>query len=206
MNILAIGAHFDDLELGCGGTLARHVRQGDRVIVATNSGFERLDGNELRPVSTALEEGRSASKIIGYQLIAGDIPTFHVEYGETLHTKLLQIIERNQIDLIYTHWINDVHHDHRNAALATLHVSRHVNKLLMYRSNWYPSEKEFHGNFYVDITDTWSVKEQAILAYESEHKRVGDSWLTYFRQEAANYGLQIGKRYAECFQTVRWVI
>lgn len=152
MNILAIGAHFDDLELGCGGTLARHVRQGDKVIgfVATDSGFGRLDGSELRSVSTALEEGRRASKIIGYQLVAGGIPTFHVEYGETLHAKLLKLIEENQIDQIYTHWTGDVHHDHRNLALATLHASRHVNRLLMYRSNWYPSEQEFQGNFYVD--------------------------------------------------------
>lgn len=55
MNVLAVGAHFDDLELGCGGSLARHVRKGDRVIgfVATTSDYGKLDGSELRLASMA---------------------------------------------------------------------------------------------------------------------------------------------------------
>ena len=56
MNILAIGAHFDDVELGCGGTLARHVQQGDHVFVfvATISGFSNQDQEEVRSSQMAL--------------------------------------------------------------------------------------------------------------------------------------------------------
>ena len=123
-----------------------------------------------------------------------------------MQAKLLKIIEETKIDLIYTHWTYDVHHDHRNLALATLHVARHVNRVLMYRSNWYISEKEFIENFYVDITDTWDIKERAIREYKSEMQRVGDKWITYFRQEAINNGFKIGVKYAEAFQVVRWMI
>lgn len=149
MNVLAIGAHFDDLELGCGGTLARHCRKGDKVIgfVATDSGFSNREGVWLRKNEAALQEAMTASKIIGYDLMLGEIPTFYLEYGEQIHCKLLKLIEENHIDLIYTHWVHDVHHDHRNLALATLHTARHVNRILMYRSNWYVSEKEFCENF-----------------------------------------------------------
>lgn len=208
MNVLAIGAHFDDIELGCGGALARHVRDGDKVLVfiATSSEFSNQEGEILRKSSVALAEAESASRQIGYQLLLGDIPTFYLEYGEEVHAKLLKIIEENQIDLIYTHWTHDVHHDHRNLGLSTLHVARHVNKLLMYRSNWYISEKEFIENFYVDITDTWDIKENAIKAYESEMQRVGESWITYFKQEANNNGLKMGVKYAEAFQVVKWII
>jgi len=208
MNVLAIGAHFDDIELGCGGALAKHVKAGDRVIgfVATNSQFRNSQGQTLREGSKALDEAICASEIIGYQLLTGGIPTFYLEYGEEIQVKLLKIIEDNQIDMIYTHWIHDVHHDHRNLALATLHVARHVPRLLMYRSNWYTSEKEFCENFYVDITDTWEIKKKSIQAYESEMGRVGESWITYFKQEAINNGFKVNVKYAEAFQVVKWLL
>lgn len=208
MNVLAIGAHFDDIELGCGGALAKHSIKGDKVIVfiATSSEFSNKDGEVLRNSDVALEEARRAGSQIGYRLLLGKIPTFQLEYGEEVQAKLLKIIEENKIDLIYTHWTYDVHHDHRNLALATLHVARHVNRVLMYRSNWYISEKEFIENFYVDITDTWDIKERAIREYKSEMQRVGDKWIIYFRQEAINNGFKIGVKYAEAFQVVRWMI
>lgn len=207
MNVLAVGAHFDDLELGCGGALARHNQNGDKVIgfVATDSGYgnQRM---EIRKSETALEEAKEASAIIGYQLVVGQIPTFFLEDNEQVHIKLLEIIERNNTELIYTHWIYDVHHDHRNLALATLHVAKHVNKVLMYRSNWYSSECAFKKNFYIDVTGTWELKEQAIKAYQSEYKRVGTKWVDYFKREALNNGLEIGTTYAEAFQAVKWSI
>lgn len=208
MNVLAIGAHFDDLELGCGGALARHCRNGDKVIgfIATDSSFSNTMGIELRASEIALHEAMDASGIIGYDLVVGDIPTFELEYGEQIHSKLIKLIEENHIEVIYTHWIYDVHHDHRNLALATLHISRHVNRVLMYRSNWYPSEREFCGNFYIDITEMWEVKEKGIRAYHSEMQRIGETWLTYFRNEAENNGLRIGTKYAEAFQVVKWVL
>ncbi len=208
MKVLAIGAHFDDIELGCGGALAKHAKNGDKVLgfVATSSGFSSVDGVVLRRYSDALKEAQNAGGIIGYQLLQGNIPTFYLEYGEDVQVMLLKIIEENGIDLIYTHWTHDVHHDHRNLALCTLHAARHVNKLLMYRSNWYNSDRDFHENFYVDISDTWEVKEKAIQAYESEMSRTGNSWCSYFKNEAENNGLKIGVKYAEAFQNVRWLI
>lgn len=208
MNILAIGAHFDDLELGCGGALARHSKNGDKVIgfIATDSGFSNTDGIQLRNSENALQEAKVASRIVGYDLFLGGFPTFQLEYGEQIHSRLIKLIEEKHIDIIYTHWINDVHHDHRNLSLATLHASRHVNRVLMYRSNWYISETDFHENFYVDITDTWAIKEKAIKAYQSEMKRIGEKWITYLRQEAINNGLKIGVKYAEAFQVVKWLL
>lgn len=208
MNILAIGAHFDDIELGCGGALAKHVLNGDNAVgfVATSSEFCNREGNTVRDSNQALEEALRASEKIGYQLLVGNIPTFHLEYGEEVNAKLLKIIEENRIDLIYTHWNHDVHHDHRNLALSTMHVARHVNRVLMYRSNWYSSEEPFWGNFYVDITGTWEIKEEAIRAYESEYKRVGEKWLTFFRQDALNNGLKAGVEFAEAFQVVKWMM
>ena len=59
MNVLAIGAHFDDVELGCGGTLAKHKAKGDSVFVyiATESGYRAADNTVIRDNDVARREG-----------------------------------------------------------------------------------------------------------------------------------------------------
>lgn len=208
MNVLAIGAHFDDVELGCGGTLARHVRAGDSVYVyvATRSGYGNPSAEVVRSNDVALAEGRAAMEIIGVkELVCGHFNTFEVEFADPLNVAILRIVEEQKIDRVYTHWIDDVHHDHQAVAKATLHACRHVPNLLMYRSNWYESGASFHANFYVDISDCWDVKEKAISAHASEVNRSDRKWIRYFENEAENAGLRVGVRYAEAFKLVKWL-
>jgi LmbE family N-acetylglucosaminyl deacetylase len=207
MNILAIGAHFDDVELGCGGALASHSSKGDNVYVyvATLSGFSNYAKQLVRGNELALEEGRRATKILGAELICGSFETLRLEFTDDLSVELLKMIEEKQIDQIYCHWTGDVHHDHAALAKASLHAGRHIKRILMYRSNWYHAPVDFRGNFYVDITNTWAVKEAAIMAHESEYQRVGEKWLSFFRNEAENAGQKIGVKYAEVFEVVKWI-
>lgn len=208
MNILAIGSHFDDVELGCGGALARHTRKGDAVYVyvATVSGFANYNQQSVRSNEIALSEGQAAMKILGVkELICGQFQTLAVEFVDSLNMEILRIVEEKQIDLVYAHWSGDIHHDHQAVAKASLHSCRHVPRLLMYRSNWYHSTLEFHGNFYVDITETWEVKEQSILSHESEVERTGRKWVSFFKNEAENAGQRIGVRFAEVFEVVKWL-
>lgn len=207
MNILAIGAHFDDIELGCGGTLAKHVHAGDNVYayVATVSGFTSHDQQVIRTNETARQEGREAMQVLGVQLFEGQFPTLEVEFSEALNAEILAIVEANQIRKVYTHWTGDIHHDHQAVARASLHSCRHVPCLLMYRSNWYHSSHDFHGNFYVDITPYWSIKEQSIKAHVSELERTRYKWLRFFQNEAENAGQRIGVQYAEIFEVVKWL-
>ncbi len=207
MNVLAIGAHYDDLELGCGGTLAKHCINGDNVLgfIATTSGYRSEEGKLVRDDMEAFREGSSAAGIIGYKLIRGSIPTFEIQPDERLQAEILRLIEENNIDTIYTHWTHDAHHDHRNLATATLHSAKHVNRVLMYRSNWYQSDVSFHEDFFVDISDTWELKERALGEYSGEMIRTGNKWMDYFRRCAENAGLQCGVKYAESFQVIRWM-
>lgn len=207
MRVLAIGAHYDDLELGCGGTLARHVMDGDHVwgFIATESGYADSKGTVIRGNEEAHNEGKQASEIIGYELIKGDIPTFNVEAGERIQGQIIAIIESIDPDIVYTHWLHDVHHDHRNLSIATLHCTKHVNRVLMYRSNWYQSAIQFKENFFVDISKTWELKKKALQTYAGEMDRTRNVWLDYFRRQAENYGAQCGVKYAECFEVVKWM-
>jgi len=208
MNILAIGAHFDDVELGCGGALARHVSNGDNVYVyiATVSGFTNQYNETVRSNEIACREAEAAMRILGVkELICGNFETLKIEFVDDLNIEILKIVNGKKVDKVYTHWVGDIHHDHQAVARASLHSCRHVPRMLMYRSNWYHSTMEFRGNFYVDVTRFWDAKEQAIRAHVSEVDRTGEKWISFFKNEAENAGQRIGVKYAEVFEVVKWL-
>lgn len=207
LNILAIGAHFDDIELGCGGTLAKHVNNGDNVYayVATVSGFSNHNNQIIRKNEVALQEGKDAMSILGVELIYGNFKTLQIEFTDELNIEILKIVEENKIEKVYTHWVGDIHHDHQAVARASLHACRHVPRMLTYRSNWYHSNLDFKGNFYIDITNFWDKKEQSIRAHKSEMLRTGHKWINFFMNEAENAGQRIGVKYAEVYEVVKWL-
>ena len=125
------------------------------------SGFTNHDNIQVRSNSVALSEGKKAMSIIGVkELICGKFKTLQVEFDDDLNVEIIKIIEEKNIDMIYTHWTGDVHHDHKAVAFSSLMCGRHVSKILMYRSNWYHSGFEFKENFYVDITRYIDQKEK----------------------------------------------
>ncbi len=208
MKVLAIGAHFDDVELGCGGALARHAALGDEVFVfvATVSGFANQYDQSVRSSEVAKGEAEEAMQILGVKkMYCSDFKTLEVEFVDKLNIQILQIVQDLGIELVYAHWTSDIHHDHQAVGKASLHSCRHVPRYLMYRSNWYHSTQDFRGNFYVDISQYWEAKEQAIRAHVSEMERTGAKWIHFFRNEAENAGQRIGVKYAEVYEVVKWL-
>lgn len=207
MNVLAIGAHFDDIELGCAGALARHIAEGDKVIiyVATKSGYVGPGNKVIRSDSEAESEGEKAAAILGADLVCGGFETLHLEFTDDLNLHLVELIEKEKIDTIYSHYSGDIHHDHIALAKASMHAGRHVPRFLQYHSNWYQSDNSFDANFYVDVTDYWEKKVEMLKAHESEFARAGEKWLKYFRNEAQNNGFRCGVELAEGFQLVKWL-
>ena len=122
-----------------------------------------------------------------------------------MNLEIVKIVETNKIDLVYSHWMGDIHHDHQAVARASLHSCRHVPRQLMYRSNWYHSNIDFKGNFYVDISGFWNLKQKAIEAHVSEMDRTGAKWIEFFNNEAKNAGQRIGVEKAEIFEVVKWL-
>lgn len=208
MNVLAIGAHYDDIELGCAGTLIKHARAGDRVrmLVVTDSAFSNPEGVTIRDAETALREGRAAAGIIGAELVCLDYATLAVQEDEALCATILRHVEELGADTVYSHWSHDLHRDHRRTARAALMAGRHVRRFLMYRSNWYDTDRAFRGNVYSDISDVYDDKRRVVLAHESEMSRTGTRWLDYFTNQNANDGRKVGVAYAECFEPVRCLL
>lgn len=208
MNVLGVGAHFDDLELACGGTLIKHVRNGDTVamLVVTDSGYMNPEDVVIRTAETALKEGLKAVEIIGADLINLDYKTFYVPFDEKLTKKITQIVETRKIDTVYGHWVYDLHRDHQNAGKATLMASRHVPRYFMYRSNYYDVDQPFDGNFYSDVTDVMDKKIEVAKAHKSELERVRYAWLEFFKKQNENDGQKIGVKFAESFKVIRYLI
>lgn len=208
MNVLAIGAHFDDIELGCGGSLVKHKKNKDNVYmyVITDSEYEDYDGTMMRTRDVAIEEGKNASSILGVDnLICEELKTKEVQYSVELIEKVNKVIDELDINLVYTHWVYDVHQDHSAVGRATLNAARHVPRILMYRSNWYATNAQFNANFFVDISPYIEIKIKAIEAHKTEYKKFGKKWIDFVKHQNRNSGIEMEVEYAEAFEVIKYL-
>lgn len=208
MNVLAIGAHFDDIELGCGGAIAKHVATGDKVtmLVITHSAYNDWDGTIIRTKEIARNEGKKAAEKLGVKdLICLDYETKNVTYCTKLIEDINKIIDELKIDTIYTHWVHDTHQDHSATGRATINAARHVPRVLMYRSNWYAAPDYFKGRFYVDVTNVIDKKIESIKMHANEFKKYGQKWVDFVVHQNQNNGIEMETEYAEVFEIVRYL-
>lgn len=207
MNVLAVGSHFNNIEIGCGGALLKHKQKGDRItlFVAATSGILNSERQEVRKDDIVFQDAQEAAEMLGGKLLCGGFETLRLEFEDNLNAKLVHMIEKQKFDLIYTHFPGDVQHDHRSLARAAIHAGRHVPRILGYRCTWYQSEMPFSPNFFVDISDVWEKKEEIMRLYRSDSGRVKENKIAYFKNDAENNGRQNGVSYAEGFQVIKWL-
>ena len=208
MNILVVTAHYDDLELGCGGTVAKLQDEGHRVIslVMTHSGYEGPDKKIVRSKEAAMKEVRLASQILGYELVSFDEDTFDIPVSDSNIVKILDVIHKYEIDTIFTHWHGDTHPPHRRINTMVLHACRHIPQVLGFAVNWYIGKESFSPRFFVSIDDSqWQRKIKALQCYESEFERAGTSWVEYLNYQTLNYGTQLGVKRAEAFVVYKYL-
>ena len=207
-NVLAVGAHADDVEIGCGGTVALHVKNGDTVIllVMAESSYTYYDGTVLRTREEVDREEKNAAKILGAKkLINLGFKSKDVPYSSESVEAINEIIDKYEIDIIYTHWYHDTHQDHRRTTQAVLSAGRYVKNILMYEPE-YPAGRSysgFHSQYYVDITTTFEIKMEALKQHESQIKKYGDDLLEAVEARARHRGYEIRNKYAECFEVLR---
>ena len=116
MNILAVGCHPDDLEIGCGGTLAKYAKQGHQVVMCHVAngymGHAVIMPEELRAIRT--EEAEAAGlKLRAREVINLDIPDLEVDsQDKALVIKMIDVVRRVKPDIIITHGPEDYMKDH----------------------------------------------------------------------------------------------
>ncbi len=208
MRILAIGAHLDDIEIACGGTLAKAVDKGWQVkmVAVSHSGYLKLGGQEQRSPEAALAEGREAARILGVEgLEVLGFPTTRVPYDADVVQAIERVVIQFQPDMTLTHWTHDTHQDHRNVALATLAAVRYFNSLLMYEPMMPSSRSDvaFRPQVYVDISDHLDKKLASLKAHKGEYEKYGEAWLKAIEARTKFRGYEMGCPSGEAFEVVR---
>lgn len=207
-NVLLVGAHADDVEIGCGGTVAMHVKKGDNVIllIMGDPFYDNYDGRVLRSSEGGIEEMKCGARILGCtKLINLEFANKNIPYSADSVEAINKVIDEYNIDTIYTHWYHDTHQDHRRTTQSVVSAGRYVSNILMYEPE-YPAGRSYLGfrnQYYVDITSTFEIKMNALKCHESQVKKYGDSFLEAVEARARHRGYEIGGGYAECFEIVR---
>lgn len=192
MKVLVVGAHPDDAEMMCGGTICLHNGKGDDVciVVATNGNSENRC-KEARDAAAALK----INEITFLGLIDGVV----TDRLETV--KLLEpIISRLKPDIIYTHTYKDRHQDHRNIAYATFSAARNCKCILTCEVS--STTSDFSPHLFTDITEVLERKISILRLYRSLEK----ADLEYITVTAGFRGSQIGVKYAEAFEAYKYLI
>ena len=204
--ILILAPHTDDGEFGCGGTIARYARQGCRVVYAAFSAAEQSVLPHL-PRDILRTEVRKATAVLG--VADEDCLVFDFEvrrFPERRQRVLDRMIELNrdyQPDIVFLPSVNDTHQDHQTVAQEGFRAFKRTT-MLGYEVPW--NNLDFRTSCFIDISEEdLGAKVSAIGMYESQRDRSYAS-AEFVRSLAISRGVQIGKRYAEAFEVVRWVI
>lgn len=194
LNVLAIGAHPDDVEIGCGGTLLRHALAGHNVILLVITQGEAGPGD----VDDRVAEQEAAARVLGVkEVIWGHLPDGRVSNHElSLVHVIEQVISQHGIDVVYTHGPGDSHQDHRAVAQATEGAARHAGQVLCYNS---PSSVGFLPTVFVDITDNVERKVAALECHSSQVNNSRMASTDLVRMQAGYMGFQARVPAAEGF-------
>ena len=218
-SILCVVAHPDDEALGVGGTIIKHIEQGDDVnIVIFSLGEESKLSKDINPkgrLKSAKEWSKRAGSNI-YSIL--DYPDQKLDIVPKL--EIIQVLEKIlkalRPDILYTHHDGDINHDHQIVSHAILTALRPMNALELKseirtfetvsstEQAPYTDRYAFKPNYYVDIDDVWEKKIKALEAYKNEldaypHPRSIKS----LEALAIKRGIESGLNKAEAFCIIR---
>ena len=224
MKILAVGAHPDDIEVCCFGTLAKFAKEeNNEIFIAVscrgNAGTKELSGEEISKIR--FEEAKKAADLISAEYVNlgfGDGQIFFNQESLTVFIDLMRGIEP---DVIITHSPveKDLHNDHfytHQLVLSSSIWATHHN--LEMETKYHPIDKTaaifyfeqfpygFEGfpTHYVDISSVFEIKRKAMFLHRSQiqftKKLTGVDMLEEIEIVAKKRGMECGVKYAEAFQ------
>jgi LmbE family N-acetylglucosaminyl deacetylase len=202
MNVLAIGAHPDDIEYGCGGMLAKYAQRGHGVFLWIAS-----DGALGGEGAVRKQEQEESARIIGVrEVFWGDYPDTEIPLTRELIARIEAVIRRIEPRMIFVHYPDDTLQDHRNLAQGTLSATRYVPNFLFYEG---PTTQSFTPNCFTDIEKVLDKKLACLEAHRSQVAKtnIEDLSILELAVSCANFrGIQARVKYAEAFQSVRLLL
>ena len=209
MNVMAIGAHPDDIEFGCSGTLVKHIEKGDKVVYVCMTSTQSVDattGKTIRTEDELTHEVYNSTKILGVRVV--EFLTFkdlHVPFSFESVSSLEKLIKFHD-----THWAGDSNQDHIATFKTTMAAARYVPNVLCYEQIPIPrhTENPMSVNYYSDISDTFHLKIKASECHKSQfkkYKKAGFDVSRNLKVMAQYRGIEADCEYAEGFQIIKMV-
>ena len=219
MRVLAIGAHPDDIELACSGTLAKCVKRGDKVIVchvsSGNLGHVVISPDELQIIRA--NEAKSAGNLAGIEVIWGGFHDLDIyDNNKEARDKIVDIIKYANPDFIITHSPEDYMPDHTAVSRLVFDAS-FTATLPNYKTKYNKPAKlvpiyymdtisgvNFNPTEYVDISEEINLKLEMLECHKSqlewmrEHDNI--DFADMVRTCSKYRGYQCGVEYAEGFR------
>jgi LmbE family N-acetylglucosaminyl deacetylase len=200
--VLAVGAHPDDIELGCGATLLAHSAAGDAVTMLVMTGGENGPGDGAAVVGRRAEQ-EQAARTLGAALLWGGLRDCTVTADSATVAVVERAIQETGADAVYVHAPDDSHQDHRAVAAATLAAARRLSRVLHYQS---PSTLTFSPATFVDVTAFLSGKLAALRAHASQVELSAMVEPDAVVASARHWGAHARIGYAEAFAPTRLVL
>ncbi len=197
-SILAVGAHPDDIELGCGGTISAASAAGNRVAAVFMTKGERSGEPGIRA-----EESKKALASLGVdQVFFGEFPDTDIPGSHEAVAFLETYFEKFNPEIVLVHSVNDAHQDHRQVGWLSVSAFRNAPRLLAYETP--RVTPNFHPAYFVDISDHVENKWNALKCHLSQKDK---RYLAYASmvQLASFRGSQVNLNAAESFEVVRYV-
>ena len=205
-NVLVLAPHTDDGEFGCGGTMARLIESGVKVMYAAFSTAAK-SVPEGFPKDVLKHEVRSATGVLGIPEEYLKVYDFEVRMFPTLRQDILEemIVLQQEIDpdCVLLPALIDLHQDHKTIAEEGLRAFKRTT-VMAYEIPW--NNLNFQQQAYVRLEERHIDKKvEALACYESQGHR-NYTREDYIRNVALTRGINIGCDFAEVFEVYRWIL
>ena len=205
--VLVIGAHPDDPESMCAGTMLKLKDMGTQVVaVYLTSGEAGIPGKTHQEARTIRQaEARKACEVLGVRAVFLTQIDGNAEVNKERYAEMKALIEAEQPDMVITHWPIDSHRDHRVCSILVYDAWRMTGRGF----DLYYSEvmtgmqtQNFTPTLWVDITDYRDKKIEAYLCHESQE--LEGAVKEYHDTMERMRGMECQAKYAEAFVQQLW--
>ena len=203
MKVLAIGAHPDDIEVGCAGTLMKYSKYGHEIFLLIMT-----EGHKGGDAKLRREEQYKAAEVLKPKEVmwAGYKDTeLSPNMNELVHDIEI-VLNKIKPDFIFANYGDDTHQDHRALCRAIVSATRYVRNVLFYET---PTTHDFSPTVFVNIRETIEEKYSMLLAHQSQVMKTnieGLSIVDVAKSTAIFRGIQGRVQYAEAFIPLRLFI
>lgn len=207
-NILIIGAHYDDTELGAGGTAAKLAKKGMNVykLTLTDNVTKSSHLHINVDYETSVRESAKACAVLGVKEITEfhPVPCTKLAYNTEMMQAIENVIYKYNIDTVFMHYLDDLNQDHIEASKLCLTASRHCRNIFYYQSNLYLPPQQFTPTFFIDISDYIELKKEALFQYSGDHNRNNALFQTNIERNHI-WGYSNKVEYAEGFMVQKYL-